>query len=106
MLEVQVTDGCCTDRHRGAGRDAIEHSRDQDAVPSGTISSSNVGDGRNQVSQQVDGSTAVDIRKRDDDKGTNAGENNVYGKFYTASLADILLHLSHASSVAGGAFSP
>lgn len=90
MLEVQVADGCCTNSHRGAGRDAIKHSRDQNAVPSGTISGSNVGDGRNQISQQVDRSTAVDIRERNNDKGTNAGENDVYGEFYTASLADML----------------
>jgi len=81
VLEVEVADRRGADGYCRSGGDAIERSGDHDTGPSVAVPRGKVGDGGDQVAEQVDGSTAVDVGKRDQEERPNAGKDNVHGEF-------------------------
>ncbi len=80
MLKIEVANRCCSNSNCRSGGYTIEHSRDEDPIPGVAISSGNIGDSCYHISQQVDGSTTIDIGERDNDQGTDTSEDDIDGQ--------------------------
>jgi len=81
MHEIQIADSGCSNCNSTTCAQSVEDSGYEDSIPSCAMTCYDICNSRNQVPQQVDWSTAVDIRKGSEEERTDAREYDIYCEF-------------------------